>query len=186
MTTTPEKQIRTKRNDYSNSKIYKITNDINDLIFIGSTIQPLSKALSTHKQRSKIRKMRFYIDMKMIGPEHFKILLIENHPCNSKEELKAHEDEVIKRYSKDTIYNFEKVNDEIVDKLQDKTTELLNEHQKNRFLITDDEENKRLRIRWIEKGQKKEKTFRYVIKPYEQVLEDAKKFREGLIELHKL
>jgi len=39
--------------DYSKGKIYKITNDFNDEIYVGSTCDTLVKRFSNHKKDSK-------------------------------------------------------------------------------------------------------------------------------------
>ena len=38
--------------DYKNGKIYQILNNINDEVYVGSTIQPLSKRFYCHKSQS--------------------------------------------------------------------------------------------------------------------------------------
>jgi hypothetical protein len=43
--------------------------------------------------------------MREIGAEHFKILLIENFPCNSKAELEAREYAVLETFDKALCYN---------------------------------------------------------------------------------
>ena len=63
--------------DYSKGKIYKIIDESNGDLYIGSTIQELHTRFSTHhifKQYNKI-----------MG--NCKISLIEEYPCNSKREL---------------------------------------------------------------------------------------------------
>ena len=78
--------------DYKNGKIYKIINDVNDLIYIGSTTQSLSRRFSEHK-KDNIRKLQFiiYKAFKEIGVEHFKIILIEEYPCENRDQLRARE-----------------------------------------------------------------------------------------------
>jgi hypothetical protein len=80
--------------DYTNGKIYKIVNDVNDEIYVGSTCQRLSKRMVDHraKAKQKIILCGLYNMMNTIGVEHFKIVLIENYSCNGKEELHAREE----------------------------------------------------------------------------------------------
>jgi group I intron endonuclease len=78
--------------EYELTKIYKITNDINDKIYIGSTtLQYLCNRLNVHKQHTKINTSRrnspMNSEMKLLGVEHFKIELIEKFPCNNKKEM---------------------------------------------------------------------------------------------------
>ena len=67
--------------DYSKSKIYKIICSETQRVYIGSTIQPLTKRLSQHKKGSTLAK-------KFIEP---KIYLVETVCCDTKEELHARE-----------------------------------------------------------------------------------------------
>lgn len=77
--------------DYSNGKIYKITNDIDDDTYIGSTTSTLTKRWSNHKAKSKICNTPIYTKMREMGIEHFCISLIENFPCSNKTELERRE-----------------------------------------------------------------------------------------------
>ena len=60
--------------DYSNGKIYKIYNTVNDDVYVGSTTQSLSKRLSRHKtscnQPSKCN-YKLYQVMNEIGTNIF-------------------------------------------------------------------------------------------------------------------
>jgi len=70
--------------NYQNGKVYKIINENNEIIYIGSTAEEkLCRRYSHHKYKS---------------PNH-KIILIENYPCNSKEELRKREQQVIEQHS---------------------------------------------------------------------------------------
>ena len=65
------------------TQVFKIVNDIDGDIFIGSTKQSsLSHLLG--KYRTNMRKgthtSKILEKMKSLGTEHFKIILIENHP----------------------------------------------------------------------------------------------------------
>ncbi len=86
--------------NYANGKIYKITNDIDDKVYYGSTARELYKRMYDHRTRAKINKERkspLYQHMRSLGIEHFKILLIEEYPCKNKIELNRREGELIKR-----------------------------------------------------------------------------------------
>ena len=72
--------------DYQKGKIYKLVSDHTDEIYIGSTIQKLSQRLGTHA--SDFREGKNKCTCKhMFDLGKVKIVLIENCPCNSKEEL---------------------------------------------------------------------------------------------------
>ena len=69
--------------NYNNGKIYKIIDTNNEIIYIGSTAQEkLCKRFSTHKHRGNGNK----------------IILIEEYPCSSKEQLCMREQDVIEQY----------------------------------------------------------------------------------------
>ena len=87
--------------DYSKGKVYKLLKSIDDEIYVGTTIQPLRKRLCEHKQRAKddTRNHKLKEHMIKIGVGNFYIELIENCPCNSKEELFAKEGEWIRKIS---------------------------------------------------------------------------------------
>ena len=81
--------------NYQNSKIYKLVSDATDAIYIGSTTQSLSKRLSKHKSSYKLyvdKKYNYVTSFelfKLESPVH--IILIQNFPCENKEELHARE-----------------------------------------------------------------------------------------------
>jgi hypothetical protein len=79
--------------DYQNGKIYSIRSRSNlDLVYVGSTTQPLSKRFGEHKKQSnKIKTSKKIIDL---GDAY--IELIENFSCNSKEELLKREGEIMR------------------------------------------------------------------------------------------
>ena len=80
--------------DFSKGKIYKITNDYNDDIYIGSTCNTLIKRFSQHKAdhiREKNKDYPLYSLMNEIGFERFRIELIEDFVCSDKYELRQKE-----------------------------------------------------------------------------------------------
>lgn len=80
--------------DYQNGKIYKIVDlDSNDC-YIGSTTLALSQRLAQHVSSYKRwlkGKTNFVTSYIIIEKGDYDIVLIENYPCNSKEELHARE-----------------------------------------------------------------------------------------------
>lgn len=91
--------------NYAHGKIYKITNTKNDMLYIGSTSSTLSKRFATHKCTSKTSMYHIYMKIREIGIEHFRIILIENYPCQDKSQLEAREYEITNTFSKDKLYN---------------------------------------------------------------------------------
>ena len=73
--------------DYQNSKIYKLVSNKTSDLYIGSCLMRLSTRLSQHKSKTNrcVSKTLFITDAIIT------IVLIENYPCNTKNELKARE-----------------------------------------------------------------------------------------------
>ena len=82
--------------DYKNGKIYKIVSDNTDKIYIGSTCSPLAKRLYEHKANYKAWKVGkpnngHVTSYNILELENVDIILLENYPCNDKNELYARE-----------------------------------------------------------------------------------------------
>ena len=86
--------------DYSKGKIYKITNDYNDHVYIGSTCDTLSKNFSKHKSDSNCKNNPLYKLIDEIGFERFRIELICDYPCEDKYQLCQKKSEYIRLYEK--------------------------------------------------------------------------------------
>jgi hypothetical protein len=87
--------------DYKNGKIYVIRNHINDKVYVGSTTQSLSKRWGEHKKiiRTHNEKQKKLIEAyKSVGVENFYIELVEDHPCENKEQLTAREGYYIRQF----------------------------------------------------------------------------------------
>ena len=76
-------------NKYSQGKIYKIVDNTNDDIYIGSTIETLSQRLSVHK--SKINYNMTCKSSIIIKNNNYDMILVENYPCESREQLELRE-----------------------------------------------------------------------------------------------
>lgn len=81
--------------NYQNGKIYKIESLEGECVYYGSTIQKLCVRMAEHKRRFK------NIDVprsasNVVKYNDAKIYLVENYPCNTKEELCAREGYYIK------------------------------------------------------------------------------------------
>ena len=80
--------------NFKNGKIYKITNNINNEIYVGSTCDILRKRFNNHtKQITQERKKNrpLYKLMIELGTDVFRIDLIENYPCEDKQALRQRE-----------------------------------------------------------------------------------------------
>ena len=73
--------------DFSKAKIYKLVSNKSSDVYIGSCIIELSKRLSNHKSKSNecVSKSMF------INDAIISIVLIEDYPCENKNQLKARE-----------------------------------------------------------------------------------------------
>ncbi|MDO9333711.1 MAG: NUMOD3 domain-containing DNA-binding protein [Dehalococcoidales bacterium] len=91
--------------DYSKGKIYKVVNIVNDVLYIGSTTQPLSVRMASHRSDAKRRSHSgaLYPAMNKIGIEHFRIFLIEKFPCLNRMELEAREYEIMNGMKSDGV-----------------------------------------------------------------------------------
>ena len=82
-------------NKYEHSKIYKIVSLSNpDLVYYGSTIQSLSMRMASHRADMKKEKCICKSSI-VIEKGDAVIMLVENFPCKSKEELLKKEGEYI-------------------------------------------------------------------------------------------
>jgi group I intron endonuclease len=91
-----------KPKDYANGKVYVIRNTENDKVYVGSTTQPLSKRMASHRSdmyNPKTQHYKIYQSMREIGVEKFYIELLELYPCNTQEELNKREGEFIRQHN---------------------------------------------------------------------------------------
>ena len=85
--------------DFKNAKIYKITNDYNDEVYVGSTCDRLVKRFNAHKRAAKYEKRNstpLYQLVNEIGFNRFRIELIEDFPCSDKYQLIQKESKYIR------------------------------------------------------------------------------------------
>jgi group I intron endonuclease len=78
---------------YNNARIYKISNTVDNHIYVGSTTQSLSSRFCGHRVSArKSPKRRIYAHLNNIGWRNAKIVLIEFvNDCKTREDLIAHE-----------------------------------------------------------------------------------------------
>jgi len=87
----------TEINKYANGKIYQILNTETDDVYVGSTCMDLHDRMKYHITAQSVKRARkLYKLMKMIGSELFCIVLIENYPCETKDELRRREGHYIR------------------------------------------------------------------------------------------
>ena len=92
--------MATRSRDYSNGKSYCIRNDVNDDVYIGSTTQLLCKRMAKHRasiHAKKSENVMFYQLMRELGVDAVRIELLEECPCENREQLQAREGHCIKK-----------------------------------------------------------------------------------------
>ena len=75
---------------YNSGKIYKIVDNTNGSVYIGSTIQTLTRRLTEHERNhhlQEINKGNKTTSIKIIENGFYSIVLLKKFPCNSKQEL---------------------------------------------------------------------------------------------------
>jgi hypothetical protein len=82
--------------DYQNGKIYKLINTESTLTYIGSTTQTLAQRKAKHHENYKCwkkGKTNYVTSFKIFDNDEWgcQIVLIENFPCNSRDELERQE-----------------------------------------------------------------------------------------------
>ena len=78
--------------DYKNGRIYCIRNNIDDEVYVGSTCQPISKRMAAHRSyRNRNKNQKVHKHMNDLGVENFYIELLEEFPCENKEQLRKRE-----------------------------------------------------------------------------------------------
>ena len=112
------------KSKFLNGKIYKITNDYNDHVYVGSTCDALSKNFSKHKSDSQYRKNPLYNLINEIGFERFRIELICNYPCEDKYQLRQKTSEYIRLYGKELNLQSDEKNEERKKQKEDKHHEI--------------------------------------------------------------
>jgi hypothetical protein len=93
--------------NYQNGKIYKITSPSTDKIYIGSTVQPLNKRFINHK--SCYNRGLNKSSGKIIQYDDCQIELIEEYPCNTKNELEHREQYYMNLYKELLVNSYNSI-----------------------------------------------------------------------------
>lgn len=91
--------MENEENRYARGKIYSIRSHQTNDIYIGSTIDDLPKRLYNHKAKYRSfmnEKSSYVTSYEIVKYEDCYIELVENFPCNSKNELYRKEGEIIR------------------------------------------------------------------------------------------
>jgi group I intron endonuclease len=175
---------------YSNGKIYKIFNTQNDKLYVGSTTQSLNDRLKKHKSCVNGLSLPFYKAVLEIGKANFYIELIEDYPCNSKQELNAREGYWIKHFDTAKIgYNKNVAGRTVKEHYQEEIKgnpeeKIKNIERQKRFL----ENNKEHRAEYLkEHNEKNKEHYKEYYKEYYQENKDrANEMRRNKTQIVKL
>jgi hypothetical protein len=78
--------------NYSQGKVYKLVNDKDEEIYVGSTCGSLRLRKSGHKSMAKRKpNQHVYQHLNAIGWKHVRIILLQQISCANKDELRAAE-----------------------------------------------------------------------------------------------
>lgn len=81
--------------DYSKGKIYRLICNTTDKQYIGSTVQVLSQRLGIHKSSFKRfiagKSTQALTSFDILFENNYSIILVEDYPCNNKDELMRRE-----------------------------------------------------------------------------------------------
>ena len=92
--------------NYNNGKIYKIVNNIDDMVYIGSTTTKLCYRMAVHRCNMRNNyNATLYQHMRKIGLHNFTAVLIEDYPCQNKMQLLRRERYHFELYDKQILLN---------------------------------------------------------------------------------
>jgi len=159
--------------DYKNGKIYRIVCNETGLCYVGSTTSTLTKRLSSHKSSYKNyleENSNYVTSYKILEKGNYDIVLIEEYPCENKQQLHARE-----RYYIETMECVNKIipirTKEEIKKYHEKWYDLYKEQNKEKH-----KEYYKLNKEEISKNHKE-----YYEKNKEQIREQKKEYNK----LHK-
>jgi hypothetical protein len=82
--------------DYQQGKIYKLWSPEMNLVYYGSTVQSLPQRLAKHKNQYNINNNGYCTSFLILDCEDYKMELMEEYPCNNRQQLEKKEGEYIK------------------------------------------------------------------------------------------
>ena len=165
--------------DYQKSKIYKLWSPSKNIVYIGSTIEPLSTRLAKHvcsyKAYNNDNTKKYYTSFLVLDCEDYKIELLEEYACNNKQQLEKKEGEYIK--------DNECVNNRIAGRTKKEyyidNIDKMKEHRKQYNIDNADkikEQTKQYRINNAEKLKEYEKLRSQTEERIEQQKKNSKKY----------
>ena len=125
--------------NFNNGKIYKITNNINNEVYVGSTCDILRKRFNTHKLQitQDTKKNRpLYKLMAELGTDIFRIDLIEDYSCDDKQALRQREGYWIRQMGTLNVYiagrNEKEKYEDSKEKILERNKKYIEEHKERR------------------------------------------------------
>ena len=93
--------------NYQLAKIYKIVDDIDDIVYVGSTSQRLlCERMRDHRHKARSGSTApIHQHMRSVGVDRFRIVLVEDFPCGRREQLTAREDFWMSKIPKERLLN---------------------------------------------------------------------------------
>ena len=165
--------------DFKNAKIYKITNDYNDDVYVGSTCNTLVRRFSVHKCDARKHNDRaLYKLINELGESRFRIELIENYPCEDKYQLIQREGHFIRLFGTLNMKIAGRTDAEYHQDNKEKINEKHKEYKKNNKV-----EIKQYNIEHKEEIKQYHKIYRE--KNVESLKEKNKEYRESNKEIIK-
>ncbi len=77
--------------NYSNGKIYKLVNSVDEEIYVGSTANSLYKRKGGHRATARRNTSRVYAHLNEVSWENVRIVLVEEFPCENRDQLRQRE-----------------------------------------------------------------------------------------------
>ena len=94
------------RNEVIIGRIYKIINNVDDMIYVGSTVKPLVKRLGDHMyEYNRGTKLNLYEHFRKIGVENFEMELLEWKQVRNMNELYRLEQDWIEKENPKYLLN---------------------------------------------------------------------------------
>jgi len=154
---------------YKNSKIYEITSNNTDMVYVGSCCITLKKRLSDHKKKKNCSS-KYILEF-----GDYNINLIEDYSCNNLDELRIREQYWIDKYKRDgknvinkkNAYTSKLQRQEYYKEYHIKNREKRNEYKKNHYANNREKENGRNKKYYAnnrEKEKERKREYRFMNK----------------------
>jgi group I intron endonuclease len=139
-------------NKYEHGKIYKLVNNNDSEIYVGSTHYPLSIRFNLHKShaKGKNKNNKVYNHLNHVGFDNVRIELIEEYPCESKRELEQRERYWIETLKPNLNKNMPSRTQEEIKEIKRNLSTLYNAWHRERI------NNRMKELYWLRKNKAKE------------------------------